>query len=48
MTSPTPDHADHLFGRTHDVTNQTPPLCGYDAFAADAALVAAVKREGAG
>jgi putative acyl-CoA dehydrogenase len=34
--------------QTHEVTNQPPPLEGYDAFAADAALVEAVEREGAG
>jgi putative acyl-CoA dehydrogenase len=33
---------------THDVTNQPPPLEGYDVFAADAALVEAVERDGAG
>jgi putative acyl-CoA dehydrogenase len=33
---------------THDVTNQPPPLAGYDVFAADSALVEAVEREGAG
>jgi putative acyl-CoA dehydrogenase len=33
---------------THDVTNQPPPLEGYDVFGADAALVEAVEREGAG
>jgi putative acyl-CoA dehydrogenase len=33
---------------THDVTNQPPPLEDYDVFAADAALVEAVEREGAG
>jgi putative acyl-CoA dehydrogenase len=33
---------------THDVTNQPPPLEGYDVFGADAALVEAVDREGAG
>ena len=32
-------HATH----THEVTNQPPPLAGYDAFAADAALVDAVR-----
>jgi putative acyl-CoA dehydrogenase len=34
--------------QTHEVTNQPPPLEGYDVFAADAALVEAVEREGAG
>jgi putative acyl-CoA dehydrogenase len=33
---------------THEVTNQPPPLEGYDVFAADAALLEAVEREGAG
>ncbi|HET6951363.1 MAG TPA: acyl-CoA dehydrogenase family protein [Acidimicrobiales bacterium] len=33
---------------THEVTNQPPPLEGHDVFAADAALVDAVEREGAG
>ncbi|HKH23819.1 MAG TPA: isovaleryl-CoA dehydrogenase [Acidimicrobiales bacterium] len=33
---------------THEVTNQPPPLDGYDVFGADAALVEAVEREGAG
>jgi len=32
---------------THDVFNQTPPLQGYDVFAADRALGEAVDREGA-
>jgi putative acyl-CoA dehydrogenase len=32
---------------THEVTNQPPPLEGYDVFGADAALVEAVDREGA-
>ncbi|CAB3771861.1 isovaleryl-CoA dehydrogenase [Paraburkholderia solisilvae] len=35
-------------GNTHDVTNQVPPLTGYNLFTRDAALVAAVEREGAG
>src|SRR3546814_10131322 len=34
--------------RTHEVTNQPPPLVGYDVFGADAALREAVEREGAG
>ncbi|HEY9558399.1 MAG TPA: acyl-CoA dehydrogenase family protein, partial [Acidimicrobiales bacterium] len=34
--------------RTHEVTNQPPPLVGYDVFGADAALTEAVEREGAG
>ncbi len=33
---------------THEVTNQPPPLEGYDVFAGDAALTEAVEREGAG
>jgi putative acyl-CoA dehydrogenase len=33
---------------THDVLNQPPPLEGYDVFTADAALVEATEREGAG
>ncbi len=33
---------------THDVTNQPPPLEGYDLFAEDRALAEAVAREGAG
>ncbi len=33
---------------THEVTNQPPPLEGYDLFAADRVLVEAVEREGAG
>jgi len=33
---------------THDVLNQPPPLQDYDVFAADAALVEATEREGAG
>jgi putative acyl-CoA dehydrogenase len=45
MNSPEPSAPP--FGRTHEVTNQSPPLCDYDAFAADAALAAAVVREGA-
>jgi putative acyl-CoA dehydrogenase len=32
---------------THEVTNQPPPLEGYDVFGADAALVEGVEREGA-
>ncbi|WP_250452588.1 isovaleryl-CoA dehydrogenase [Caballeronia sp. ATUFL_M2_KS44] len=48
MNSPWADAHDHPFGATHEVTNQPPPLCDYDAFAADRALAAAVDREGAG
>ncbi len=33
--------------RTHEVLNQPPPLVDYDVFAADRALVDAVRREGA-
>jgi putative acyl-CoA dehydrogenase len=33
---------------THEVTNQPPPLTGYDVFGADRTLRAAVEREGAG
>jgi putative acyl-CoA dehydrogenase len=33
-----------MSGSTHSVTNQTPPLVGYDVFTADRALVAAVER----
>jgi putative acyl-CoA dehydrogenase len=33
---------------THEVTNQAPPLQGYDVFGADAVLREAVAREGAG
>jgi len=39
--------ADRPFGQTHEVTNQAPPLVGYDAFAFDPALTAALGREGA-
>jgi putative acyl-CoA dehydrogenase len=35
-------------GRTHDVTNQAPPLAGYNALTTDRALLAALEREGAG
>ncbi|CAG4903984.1 isovaleryl-CoA dehydrogenase [Paraburkholderia saeva] len=34
-------------GKTHDVTNQVPPLADYNFFESDAALTAAVEREGA-
>jgi len=43
-----PDDSAQRFGETHEVTNQPPPLCDYDAFATDTALAAAVEREGAG
>src|SRR4051794_33837275 len=33
--------------RTHEVTNQPPPLTGYDVFGSDAALGEALTREGA-
>jgi putative acyl-CoA dehydrogenase len=33
---------------THDVTNQPPPLVGYDVFSADAALVEGAERHAAG
>ncbi|MFH9569182.1 acyl-CoA dehydrogenase family protein [Streptomyces sp. NPDC017230] len=33
-----------MAGSTHTVTNQAPPLVGYDAFTADRALTAAVER----
>jgi putative acyl-CoA dehydrogenase len=33
---------------THDVTNQAPPLVGYDVFSSDAALVEGVQRHDAG
>ena len=36
------------FGHTHDVTNQAPPLANYNLFSSDAALSAALEREGAG
>ena len=35
------------FGKTHDVTNQVPPLSGYNLFATDSALAAALERGGA-
>ncbi|MEX3935550.1 isovaleryl-CoA dehydrogenase [Paraburkholderia phymatum] len=34
-------------GKTHEVTNQVPPLANYNLFSSDAALAAAVDREGA-
>lgn len=33
-----------MTGRTHTVTNQPPPLTGYDVYGTDQALVAAVER----
>jgi putative acyl-CoA dehydrogenase len=41
------DPAPHGRRVTHEVTNQTPPLVGYDLFSTDAVLVAALRREGA-
>ncbi|HLJ80515.1 MAG TPA: isovaleryl-CoA dehydrogenase [Ktedonobacterales bacterium] len=38
----------YISSSTHEVTNQPPPLVGYDAFAQDVALVEGVRREGAG
>ena len=35
-------------GQTHEITNQAPPLERYNAMTTDAALVAALQREGAG
>ena len=35
------------YGQTHEVTNQAPPLERYNAMTTDAALVAALEREGA-
>ncbi|NYH23235.1 isovaleryl-CoA dehydrogenase [Paraburkholderia bryophila] len=37
----------HSFGQTHEVTNQAPPLTDYNLFASDAALSAALERDGA-
>ncbi|RAS25282.1 isovaleryl-CoA dehydrogenase [Paraburkholderia bryophila] len=37
----------HSFGQTHEVTNQVPPLADYNLFASDAALSAALERDGA-
>ncbi|MDR6387475.1 isovaleryl-CoA dehydrogenase [Paraburkholderia phenoliruptrix] len=37
----------HSFGQTHEVTNQVPPLADYNLFSTDAALSAAVERDGA-
>jgi putative acyl-CoA dehydrogenase len=48
MSSPSHDQSDPPFGQTHEVTNQPPLLCDYDAFATDHALTAALTREGAG
>ncbi|HLW13403.1 MAG TPA: isovaleryl-CoA dehydrogenase [Casimicrobiaceae bacterium] len=38
----------HRHGKTHDVTNQVPPLADYNLFESDSALAAAVDRDGAG
>jgi putative acyl-CoA dehydrogenase len=38
----------HSPGKTHEVTNQVPPLADYNLFASDTALASAVEREGAG
>ncbi|MDR6202270.1 isovaleryl-CoA dehydrogenase [Paraburkholderia graminis] len=37
----------HSFGQTHEVTNQVPPLADYNLFSTDAALSAALERDGA-
>jgi putative acyl-CoA dehydrogenase len=42
------DTIDRPIRATHDVTNQPPPLAGYDLAAHDAALLEGVRREGAG
>ncbi len=42
------DTIDRPIRTTHDVTNQPPPLAGYDVAGADTALVEGVRREGAG
>ncbi len=41
-------HTDGMSGDTHEVTNQAPPLQGYDVFADDPALVEGVARHQAG
>jgi putative acyl-CoA dehydrogenase len=38
----------HSIGQTHEVTNQAPPLAGYNLFSCDTAFSEAVEREGAG
>ncbi|HWT07094.1 MAG TPA: hypothetical protein VN224_15120, partial [Xanthomonadales bacterium] len=43
----TMDTIDRPNRTTHDVTNQPPPLAGYDVAAPDAALLEGVRREGA-
>ena len=40
---PQPSTVGHVSAPTHEVTNQPPPLVGHDVFAADAALVEAVR-----
>jgi putative acyl-CoA dehydrogenase len=42
------DTIDRPLHVTHEVTNQTPPLAGYDVAACDAALLEGLHREGAG
>jgi putative acyl-CoA dehydrogenase len=42
------DTIDRPLNATHDVTNQPPPLAGYDVAAQDAALLEGLRREGAG
>jgi putative acyl-CoA dehydrogenase len=42
------DTIDRPMHETHDVTNQPPPLAGYDVAAADVALMEGLRREGAG
>ena len=42
-----PTHSPQTSLRTHDVSNQPPPLVNYDAYAADLPLREAVAREGA-
>jgi putative acyl-CoA dehydrogenase len=42
------DTIDRPTNATHEVSNQPPPLQGYDVAAADAALLEGVRREGAG
>jgi putative acyl-CoA dehydrogenase len=47
LAEATLDTIDRPVRSTHDVTNQPPPLAGYDVAAADAALLEGVRREGA-
>ncbi|GAC1571218.1 MAG: DNA alkylation response protein [Candidatus Elarobacter sp.] len=42
------DTIDRPLSATHDVTNQPPPLCGYDVAGRDVALLEGLHREGAG